>query len=486
MDEERKDSIDKMGEKKIEPAESMEIIEGIDMEQKLENEEEQEEEQEMVHETEHEEEQEMEFEVYEVEQEDELEMEQEEEQDMGLETKLETEHKEDEESFEENIKSIQDVHPGEDKKAKSKKPRRRILSYIAVAIVASLIGGAISPFAVLRYMEKNNMLSNKEDNVTYSIADVLDSGEKIDAIAVVAQNAMRNVVGITTKSVQQFGPFQQEVSGVGSGVIVDSNGYILTNAHVINGGNANDIKVLFENGNEKKAEVLWYDTLLDMAIIKVDATGLPVAKLGDSDKLLVGQTAIAIGNPLGLEFQSTVTAGIISGLHRSINVEGNVIEDLIQTDASINQGNSGGPLLNSKGEVVGINTAKITSAEGLGFAIPINSIKPVIEQVIESGTYKTVLLGIKGIEVEIYERQLGIDISADKGVIILEVAQGTPAYNAGLRVGDVITKIDNNSVESMSQLKKALYNYKQGDKAQLTIIRNGVEDTLEIVFTQVK
>lgn len=459
MEEERRDSIENMDEEKTDLVDNtMEIVEDIDAGQETENKEEHEEN---------------------------LEMEYEEEQEVKQETDLEVEQEEDRDGIIDSIQSTQNIHPVEDKKANKKPRRRRILSYIAVAIVASLIGGVISPFIVLRYMEENNMLSSKENNITYTIADVLDSGEKVDAIAVVAQNAMNTVVGITTKRVQQFGPFQQQISGVGSGVIVDSNGYILTNAHVINSGNANNIKVLFENGNEKEAEVLWYDSLLDLAIIKVDATGLPVAKLGDSDKLLVGQTAIAIGNPLGLEFQGTVTAGIISGLHRSINVDGNVIEDLIQTDASINEGNSGGPLLNSKGEVIGINTAKITSAEGLGFAIPINSVKPVIEQVIESGTYKTVLLGIKGMEVEIYERQLGIDISADKGVIVLEVAKGTPAYNAGLRVSDVITKIDNNSIENMSQLKKNLYNYKQGDKAVLTILRNGEEETLEVVFTQV-
>lgn len=327
---------------------------------------------------------------------------------------------------------------------------------------------------------------NDHNSPTFGISDVLESGEKIDAITIVAQDAMNSVVGITTRSLRQIGFFQQEVGGVGSGVIVDSNGYILTNSHVIDNGNAKHIRVLFDNGDEKEAKVLWYDSLLDLAIIKVDAKNLPVAKLGDSDKLLVGEPAIAIGNPLGLEFQSTVTSGIISGLHRSINVEGNVIEDLIQTDASINQGNSGGPLLNSKGEVIGINTAKISSAEGLGFAIPINTVKPIIEQIIETGTYKTVVMGITGVEVELYERRLGIDLSADEGVVILEVVQNSPAHKAGLRNGDVITKIDNKSIENMSQLKKALYNYKQGDKAKLTIIRNGTEEILEIEFTQVR
>ena len=157
------------------------------------------------------------------------------------------------------------------KKKKEKKPKKnRIISYIVVALVASLIGGIISPFIVLKYMEKNNML-NDHNSPTFGISDVLESGEKIDAITIVAQDAMNSVVGITTRSLRQIGFFQQEVGGVGSGVIVDSNGYILTNSHVIDNGNAKHIRVLFDNGDEKEAKVLWYDSLLDLAIIKVDA-----------------------------------------------------------------------------------------------------------------------------------------------------------------------------------------------------------------------
>ena len=158
---------------------------------------------------------------------------------------------------------------------------------------------------------------------------------------------------------------------------------------------------------------------MDLAILKVNATGLPEATLGDSDNLEVGQLAVAIGNPLGLDFQRTVTSGIISGLHRTIRVdESTIIEDLIQTDASINPGNSGGPLLNSKGEVIGINTAKIKTAEGLGFSIPINMAKTIINQVVKEGTYKTVFIGITGVDLELYERQLGVDLKADNGVIL--------------------------------------------------------------------
>ena len=371
----------------------------------------------------------------------------------------------------------------QDSNAKKSK-RKRILSYIAIAVISSLIGGFISPFMVLKYMDGKGMLNNS--NETFNIESILEKNENGNNVALVAQSAMDSVVGITTVSIQHFGFFQQEVDGVGSGVIVDSNGYILTNAHVINNGETKNIKVLFNNGDEKEAKVLWYDSLLDLAILKVNASGLPVAKLGDSDDLLIGETVVAIGNPLGLEFQSTVTSGIISGLHRSITVDGNVIDDLIQTDASINPGNSGGPLLNVKGEVIGINTAKITTGEGLGFAIPINTIKPVIEQIVKTGDYKAVYIGISGVEVELYERQLGVDLAADEGIVILQVANNSPADRAGLMNGDVIIKIDDKKIEAMSQLKKTLLNYKKGDKAKVTILRNGSEKTLEIQFSEVK
>jgi len=389
-----------------------------------------------------------------------------------------------------SIYSYEEKHDFNGDGNNGKKPKKkRILSYIAIALISSLISGVISPFIVLKYMDKNNATTTTTNNAsqTINIESLLEkSSNGNNNVALVAQSAMDSVVGITTVSIQQYGFFQQEVDGVGSGVVVDSNGYILTNAHVINNGDAKNIKVLFNNGDEKEAEVLWYDSLLDLAIVKVDANGLPVAKLGDSDDLIIGETVVAIGNPLGLEFQSTVTSGIISGLHRSITVDNNLIEDLIQTDASINPGNSGGPLLNSKGEVIGINTAKITSGEGLGFAIPINTVKPVIEQIVKTGEYKTVYIGISGMEVELYERQLGVDLIADEGIVIIQVANNSPAERAGIMAGDVITKIDNKEIEAMSQLKKALLNYKQGDKATLTILRNGVEKTVEIEFTAVK
>ncbi|HSH36693.1 serine protease HtrA [Schnuerera sp.] len=375
-----------------------------------------------------------------------------------------------------------------------KPPKKRgVFSYFIVALIAAVIGGIVSVYIAPTYlygkviptpeMYKVETPSNigEQINITPS--------ENISSVEAVAKKAMSSVVGITTVQVQRELFWEREVEGVGSGVIVNSNGYILTNAHVVGNGRAKRINVLFENGDTFPGNVLWYDTTLDLAVVKVEASGLPTADFGDSDSLEVGQLAVAIGNPLGLDFQRTVTSGIISGLNRSIRVDQyNVIEDLIQTDASINPGNSGGPLLNSKGEVIGINTVKIKSsaAEGLGFAIPINVVKPIIEEVVKQGDFKIVYLGITGIEIERYERQMGVELSVDKGVIILEIVPNTPADKAGLMPLDVLSKIDNQEIESISQLGKILYKYKKGDKANLVIIRNGKEMEVEITFTDVK
>ncbi|NMB27964.1 MAG: PDZ domain-containing protein [Tissierellia bacterium] len=374
------------------------------------------------------------------------------------------------------------------KNEKKRSKGGRFISYLAIALVASLIGGLISPYILSNYVYGNNLTGDSETTQSYDTEKTYSiNSDTSSIVSVAAKKSMSSVVGITTVKVQRYGFMEQEVDGVGSGVIVDSNGYILTNSHVIGDGKAKEITVLFEDGGEKPGKVLWYDPTLDLAMVKVDANGLPVATLGDSDKLEVGEIAIAIGNPLGLEFERTVTSGIISGLHRTIKIdESNIIEDLIQTDASINPGNSGGPLLNGKGEVVGINTAKITTAEGLGFSIPINIVKPIIDQVIKKGTYETVFIGITGVEVELYERQLRVDLSADEGVIIIEVVSNSPASKAGLINGDIITKIDDQQIKNMNQLKKALYKYEKGDKAKLSIIRNGKEKQVEIVFSDLR
>ncbi len=313
------------------------------------------------------------------------------------------------------------------------------------------------------------------------------TNEGISVVSAVAQKATPTVVGVTTVTLQRdsFWGILRRGEGVGSGFIVHPEGYILTNDHVINSGRAEKITVLLNDGAEKDAEVLWNNSALDMAILKIDAKNLPVADLGDSDDLVVGEIAVAIGNPLGLSFQRSVTSGVISGLYRTIQIsQTEVMEDLIQTDASINPGNSGGPLLSAKGEVIGMNTAKISSnvAEGLGFAIPINQAKPIVEQVIKEGKFTMVYLGISGYDVQAIRRQLNIDMSIKDGVYIFEVEKGSPMDKAGINAGDIVTALNDKSIKDKTQLTRELYKYKPGDTITVTYYRNKTKNDAKVTL----
>lgn len=367
------------------------------------------------------------------------------------------------------------------------KRRRGIFSYLIVALIAGIIGGIISAYIAPTYLYgKIIPLPEIYDNKPALVNTItINPVDDINVVAAVAAKSVSSVVGITTVQIQRDFFWSRPVEGVGSGVIVNSDGYILTNSHVIVDGNAKEINVLFENGEKIEGRVLWYDSTLDLAVVKVNKKNLPVAELGDSDEIYVGQTAVAIGNPLGLDFQRTVTSGIISGLNRSIQVSRfNVMEGLIQTDASINPGNSGGPLLNGEGKVIGINTAKIQTGEGLGFSIPINLVKPVIDEIINDGSFKNVYIGFTGSEVKVYEVQMNVDLPADEGVVIIEILPNSPAVESGLKPLDVITRVDDDKVTNMSNLRKTLYNYRIGQKVVLTINRNGEILKIPIKFKE--
>nr|WP_300003360.1 trypsin-like peptidase domain-containing protein [Tissierella sp.] len=373
------------------------------------------------------------------------------------------------------------------KDKKRNRGRRGIASYILVALIAGMLGAIMAAYIAPNFLY-GKILPLPE---IYRLSGQEDKGSKIEivtkddigVVSAVAKKAMNSVVGITTVVIEKQWFWEAPKEGVGSGVIVDSDGYILTNSHVIGDGVAKEIKVLFENGDNLDGKVLWFDKTLDLALVKVKASGLQEVDLGDSDTLQVGEISVAIGNPLGLEFQRSVTSGVISGLHRSIMMdEYNMIDDLIQTDASINPGNSGGPLLNSKGQVIGINTAKLKTGEGLGFAIPINLVKPIIAEVIAKGSFNNVNIGFKAVDIEIYQRQTGQDLGSEGGIVILEVFQGGAAQRADLKALDIVTMIDGEKIESLPGLKKILYKYKKGDKAILNIIRNGKNKEVQIKF----
>lgn len=341
-----------------------------------------------------------------------------------------------------------------------------------IAIISAIIGGLIVAFIIPNFY---GVIRKPDPPIKISVDD------SVNIATAVAKKSMPSIVGITTKSTQEliFG-FQAETQGVGTGVIVDSSGFILTNSHVVDDGNAKEVSVLLYDGETKKAKILWNDPAMDLAVIKIVAAELNVADLGNSDDLRVGEVAIAIGNPLGLSFERSVTQGIVSGLNRSLAISQNeTIDGLIQTDASINPGNSGGPLLNSKGEVIGINTIKMQSGEGLGFAIPINIAKPIVDEIIEDGEFKKAYIGISGLNLDAVKRY-DETINVENGVFVYKINKGTPAEEAGMQTGDIIIGVEEHNIETLSQLSKALYNYRPGDKVKVKIVRDGKEMTIEV------
>ena len=359
--------------------------------------------------------------------------------------------------------------------------KKSISLIVIVAIICSVLSSLLTVVVVNKTGILNGTTSTSQGT---SSKIVVSSDKSTNVYQAVSEKAKPSVVGITTTTLSSDNMFSMptESTGVGTGIIVDSNGYILTNSHVISDGQAKTVNVLFSDGSTIDGEVYWYDSQLDLAIVKVNKTGLTAAELGDSDKVQIGDISVAIGNPYGLDLAGTVTQGIISGLDRTIQTEKETMTGLMQTDASINPGNSGGPLLNEKGQVIGINSAKVSSAEGIGFSIPINTAKPIIEQVIKSGNFEKVTLGIKGIDVTTFESSTGTDLAADEGVYIVEVVSDTPAQKSGIQAGDVIVKVGNDETPTMTDLNKVLYKYKSGQSTKVTVNRSGKEVTVDIKF----
>ena len=282
---------------------------------------------------------------------------------------------------------------------------------------------------------------------------------------------------------KQFEEYNRRIpqKGAGSGFIVNQEGYILTNEHVVH--NADQIKVTLSDGREFDGEVIGSDITTDMAIVKIDASNLPVSTLGDSDSLKVGEIVIAIGNPYGLE--KTVTMGVVSAKGRDINAgsEGQEYRNLIQTDTAINPGNSGGPLLNTDGEVIGINTAIIPYAQGIGFAIPISVAKRNLDDLITLGKVRRSWLGVYIQEVtpEIAEQ---FNLEKAEGVLIGDVIENSPAENAGLNRGDVILSVNNKEVNKPQELQDAIRDLEIGDKAEIRVKRSGKESTFIVKLAE--
>jgi S1-C subfamily serine protease len=307
---------------------------------------------------------------------------------------------------------------------------------------------------------------------SYDESKVLDILEKVS----------KSVVNISTIRLVQNMFYQAfPIKGVGSGTIIDAEGHILTNNHVVQG--AERIAVTLWNGEVLNGRLMGTCGVHDIAVVRVDKKGLPFAEFGDSDTLRIGQRVYAIGNPFGLAGGPTITSGVVSALNRTLESKSELLENLVQTDASINPGNSGGPLVDTQGKVVAINTAIIPFAQGIGFAIPINSAKRCAGDIISSGVHARPWLGIIGLSLsrEI-SRYYGIPV--DEGVLVTKVVDGSPADNAGIVAGDIILVLDDVPVTKIEKLLSEIHKKKAGEKINLTVYREGFEYSFEIVLAQ--
>ncbi|TFJ92328.1 S1C family serine protease [Lentibacillus salicampi] len=372
-------------------------------------------------------------------------------------------------------------------------------------LLSGLAGGLISAIVVVLLFTSNiipdNNNSSTSDDASSENNQASESPEVTETIASDNAEAASNmdeaadaVVGVTR--MQQTNIWEpSQKSGTGSGILYkkeDGNAYVVTNHHVV--ADAQEVEVALNNDERIKAEVLGSDELSDLAVLKVDGSKIDtVANLGASEDVKAGETVVAIGNPLGMEFANTLTRGIVSGMDRSVSTDTNGdgqpdwVTEVIQTDAAINPGNSGGALVNSDGKVIGINSMKIaqTAVEGIGFAIPIDSAMPIIEQLESDGSVARPYIGISTASIQQvppqYRDQIQLPKDMEGGMVIAQVETGSPAEQANLQQFDVITKINGNEINSLVDLRKFLYNEtKIGETVELEIYRNGEAQTVSL------
>jgi serine protease Do len=358
----------------------------------------------------------------------------------------------------------------------SKKLRGKAALYPALTIALVLAFGLV---ALVGCSSGGEAPGPRDQNVAQAVPEVSGDVPEDEPVARVAAQVGPSVVQVNVRAVQST-PFGgvQEGSGVGSGVIYRNDGYIVTNSHVVQG--ANEVNIAFADGSEERGQVVGTDPSSEIAVVRVERRDLPAAKFAEAGTDVVpGQLAVAIGSPSG--FQSTVTSGVISGLNREIPAEitggrrEEALVDLIQTDAPISPGNSGGALLNRDGEVVGVNVAYLppeSGVESIGFAVPSSTAISVADQLIETGQVSRPFLGISNRDLtpEIAEQ---FSLPVQRGVIVVEVESGGPADRAGLRREDVITALDSTEVEGSGDLLGALRDYRPGDTVTLTVLRGG-------------
>lgn len=370
----------------------------------------------------------------------------------------------------------------ENNSERNRKPRKKgggMGKIIALVVSCSLLGGIAG--SGLTYIMMNNETATTQQNTVSNVntADVSFKNDSTLSITEAFEKVAPAVVTVSTKGVTSNGFFQQQYEGVGSGFIINEDGYILTNYHVIEG--ASEISVTLSDNTNVAAKVVNYDENQDVAMLKItdaDVKVPAVVELGNSDELKQGESVIAIGTPLSTNLSQTVTNGIVSALNRNVETESGVMQNLIQTDASINPGNSGGPLVNTRGQVVGINTMKATGddTEGIGFAIPINDISDKIESLSKP------ILNL-GISIRTVDEALSKKLNMEQGLYVVEVNAFSPAEKAGVKAGDLIVKVDGQRVKTFDELKEIKNSKSEGDTIKLEVIRDGQTKTMDVTLT---
>ena len=375
-----------------------------------------------------------------------------------------------------------------------KRRKEKLILYCFMTVIISLL------LILILRTEVNEMQTNPEyqsEKINYETNTISDENISEGNSKANLDRVINSVVGISKlKKIGSsiFVDNAEEKLGLGSGTIITDNGYILTNQHVA-GNKFSNCYVTLNDGNVYEGSVVWADSNVDLAIVKIEKNGLEYIELGDSDSLSLAEDVYAIGNPLGLDFQNTITKGIISSLNRTIKIEDDkenvYMEDLIQTDTTINEGNSGGALIDSSGKLIGINTVKISNADGIGFAVPINIVKPIINKLVTDGKFDEAWLGIYGYEntkkeIEIRENKieaikyLDSNIKIESGIYVAQIAQNGPLVGMDVREGDIITQIDDVKINKMNDLKKYIYTKSPNDFVTLYIQRESKNYTVSV------
>ncbi len=363
---------------------------------------------------------------------------------------------------------------------RKRKKKKYSLGIVIISVVLAAVVGAASGIYVTNNLKSTGTktILGKRSNVSINVDETVES-----VVEAVAEKASPSVVGIrTTSAIQSFFGGTSESSGEGSGVVYSTDGYIITNYHVISGAanQGSKIEVFLDStlSDAYKATVVGYNISADIAVLKINVNGLTPVELGNSDELKVGQYAITIGNPGGLEFMKSVTYGVISGLNRVVSTDSNV--ELIQTDAAINPGNSGGALLNTSGQLIGINSSKIVSEEfeGMGFAIPVNTVKKLCDNIIAKQNSPEPYIGVTISEK--YTASVLEYYGYPAGAVVLMVDSDSPAYKAGISKGDIITEFNGKSITNYNKLDEYLSDCNPGDTVNVKIYRSGRIYTADI------